>query len=296
MKKNLLPLIIILFCQSFTLGQDIEDTLTIYGRDRFYRIHLPLGYNYQNKYPVVFVFHGGLGSPDNVERMAKLTEKADKEGFVVIYPYGTGPFDKKLLTWNTWECCGYAHKKNIDEIEYVKSILMEIKEKFSVDSTMIFATGISNGGMMCYLLACELSNEFAAIAPVVATMFDENQCDSDSELSMVIFNSLDDKHIPYEGGIGEESIVQVDKMPVEKVVDFWTKRFNCSFVNKSEAESYHKITFKNQSETEIVFYRMLSGGHSWPGGEKGRLLADRPVKDVSATDIIWEFFKNHPKH
>jgi hypothetical protein len=39
----------------------------------------------------------------------------------------------------------------------------------------------------------------------------------------------------------------------------------------------------------------MGGGHSWPGGQRGRLFADKPVKDVSATDLIWDFFKNHPK-
>ena len=65
-------------------------------------------------------------------------------------------------------------------------------------------------------------------------------------------------------------------------------------MNKSESSSFHKTNYKNNNGTEIVLYKMLGGGHSWPGGEKIRVFADNPVKNVSATDLIWEFFKNNP--
>lgn len=295
MKKILFYFLIITSSFSFSLAQEVEDTLMIFGRNRFFKVHLPLGYTVQKEYPVVFVFHGGDGNPDNIEKTTDFSTKADKEGFIVVYPYGTGSFPKKLLTWNTWDCCGYADKKNIDDVSFIKKVLEIIKTKYSVNQNMIFATGLSNGGMMCYLLACEMPDQFAAVAPVAATMFDENQCTANSEISMIIFNSIDDKHIPYEGGIGDESIVKVEKMPVEKVVNFWVNKFNCVLLNKTEVSSYNKIDYMNKKGTEIIFYKMMGGGHSWPGGERGRLFADKPVKDVSATDLIWDFFKNHPK-
>ncbi len=295
MKKILFYFLIITSSFSFSLAQEVEDTLMIFGRNRFFKVHLPLGYTVQKEYPVVFVFHGGGGNPDNIEKTTDFSTKADKEGFIVVYPYGTGSFPKKLLTWNTWDCCGYADKKNIDDVSFIKKVLEIIKTKYSVNQNMIFATGLSNGGMMCYLLACEMPDQFAAVAPVAATMFDENQCTANSEISMIIFNSIDDKHIPYEGGIGDESIVKVEKMPVEKVVNFWVNKFNCVLLNKTEVSSYNKIDYMNKKGTEIIFYKMMGGGHSWPGGERGRFRADKPVKDVSATDLIWEFFKNHPK-
>ena len=164
-----------------------------------------------------------------------------------------------------------------------------------INDKMIYATGLSNGGMMCYLLACEMSDQFAAVAPVAATMFKVDSCSPANELSMIIFNSLDDKQIPYEGGIGEESLVKADKMPVEKVVDFWSHKFNCTFLNKTDGSDYQKVDYGNSEGTEVVLYTLLKGGHTWPGGEKIHLLAGTPLKNISATDLIWEFFKNHPK-
>lgn len=290
--------IIILFTtfSIFAQAMDIEDTLMIYGRNRFYKTHLPLRYDFQKKYPVVFVFHGGLGNPDLTEKQTGFSKKADEEGFIVVYPYGTGSFDKKLLTWNTWNCCGYADKKNINDVDFTKAVLAEIKSKYSVDEKRIYAAGLSNGGMMCYLIACELSEHFAAVAPVAGAMFDTTSCNPKSEVSLIIFNSIDDLHVPYNGGVGEESIVEVEYLPVEITVNLWVKKYDGFFMSKSESSFFHKTNYKNNNGTEIVLYKMLSGGHSWPGGEKIRKFADNPLKNVSATDLIWEFFKNNPKH
>lgn len=277
-------------------AQNYEDTLMIYGRNRFYKTHLPLGYNLQKQYPVVFVFHGGLGNPDLTEKQTGFSIKADEEGFIVVYPYGTGSFDKKLLTWNTWDCCGYADKKNINDVDFIKAVLAEIKSKHCIDEKRVYAAGLSNGGMMCYLLACELPEYFASVAPVAATMFDTVFCNSNAEVSLIIFNSLNDQHIPYDGGIGEESLVEVEKLPVETVVSLWVNKYNAILMSKSESSFFHKTNYKNNNGAEIVLYKMLSGGHSWPGGEKIRKFGDAPVKSVSATDLIWEFFKNNPKH
>lgn len=275
---------------------DVEDTLMIYGRNRFYKTHLPLGYNLEKKYPVVFVFHGGLGNPNLTDKQTGFSKKADEEGFIVVYPYGTGSFEKKLLTWNTWNCCGYADKKNINDVDFTKAVLEEIKSKYSVDEKRIYATGLSNGGMMCYLIACELSEHFAAVAPVAGAMFDTTSCNPKSEVSLIIFNSIDDLHVPYNGGVGEESIVEIEYLPVEITVNLWVKKYDGFFMSKTESSFFHKANYKNNNGTEIVLYKMLSGGHSWPGGEKIRKFADNPLKNVSATDLIWEFFKNNPKH
>ena len=290
--KNIILLFVLCSSLIFTVySQDVEDTLTIYGRDRYFKTHLPIGYNYQKTYPVVFVFHGGLGNPDIIEKTTGFSKKADSEGFIVVYPYGTGSFDKKLLTWNTWDCCGYADKKNINDVDFIQLVLKQVKSKYNVDEKRIYATGLSNGGMMCYLLACELSEQFAAVAPVAASMFDTLSCNPKSEVSLIIFNSVDDQNIPYNGGVGEKSLVDVKKLPVDTVVNLWVNKYSCFLMNKSESSAFHKTNYKNNNGTEIVLYKMLSGGHSWPGRERIRKFGDPPVKNVSATDLIWDFFR-----
>lgn len=291
MKSIIFLFVFLTFAISTVYPQDVEDTLMIYGRNRFYKTHLPPGFDYQKKYPVVFIFHGGLGTPDIIEKQTGFSVKADEEKFIVVYPYGTGPFDKKLLTWNTWDCCGYADKKNINDVDFVHAILQQVKSKYNIDDKRIYAAGLSNGGMMCYLLACELPEQFAAVAPVAASMFDTISCNPNSEVSLIIFNSMDDQHVPYNGGVGEESLVEVKYLPVETVVNLWVNKYSSFLMSKLESTEFHKTSYKNDKEIEIILYKMLSGGHSWPGGERIRKFGDEPVKNVSATNLIWEFFK-----
>ena len=267
----------------------------LYGRNRFYKIHLPIGYSFQKSYPLVFVFHGGLGNPDIISKQTRFSEKADKEGFIVVYPYGTGSFNKKLLTWNTWDCCGYAKKNDINDVDFINAVLKRIKSEYLIDEKRIYAAGLSNGGMMCYLLACELSEYFAAIAPVAASMFDTVSCDPKSEVSIIAFNSINDENILYNGPSEADTSAEMKTLPVEKVINMWVNNFNCVHLRTSDSSSFQKISYINKNGTEIILYKMLSGGHSWPGGEKLRKFADNPVKNVSATDIIWDFFKSNPK-
>ncbi|MBL1154653.1 MAG: hypothetical protein D8M51_06970 [Ignavibacteriae bacterium] len=295
LKTLLFVLITSLTLTNSLYSQDIEDTLMLYGRNRFYKIHLPTGYNFQKNYPLVFVFHGGLGNPDMIAKQTRFSEKADKEGFIVVYPYGTGSFNKKLLTWNTWDCCGYANKNDINDVDFVNAVLKKIKSEYLIDEKRIYATGLSNGGMMCYLLACELSEHFAAIAPVAASMFDTVSCNPKTEISIIAFNSTTDENIPYNGISEEDSLAEMKTLPVEKVIDMWVKNFNCVHIRTSDSSSFQKINYINEKGIEIILYKMFSGGHSWPGGQKIRKFADNPVKNVSATDLIWEFFKNNPR-
>src|SRR5690606_9573920 len=130
----------------------------------------------------------------------------------------------------------------------------KMKSEYKIDDKRIYATGLSNGGMMSYLLACELSDYFAAIAPVAASMFDTISCNPKSEISIIAFNSVDDEHIPYNGGIGEESLVDIEKLPVEKVINMWTQKFDCIHMHTSESSSFQKVSYKNKNGTEIILY------------------------------------------
>ena len=140
------------------------------GQSRSYILHLPPSYNGENEMPLVVVLHGGGGNAGNIEKLTGFSEKADKEGFIVVYPDGSGMFDRYLLTWNTGFCCGYALKNNIDDVGFIRTLIGYLQEKYAINPNMIYVTGISNGGMMSYRLGAELSDIVAAIAPVAGSI------------------------------------------------------------------------------------------------------------------------------
>src|SRR4030042_572429 len=121
--------------------------------------------------PLVIVLHGGGGNAQSTAGMTGMNVKADSSGVIAVYPNGNGRLsDEKLLTWNAGNCCGYALDNNIDDVAFIRSLIDDLQSKLAIDQSRVYATGISNGGMMSYLLACQLSDKIAAIAPVAGTM------------------------------------------------------------------------------------------------------------------------------
>jgi polyhydroxybutyrate depolymerase len=76
-------------------------------RTRNYLVHVPQGYDAKKAVPVVLAFHGGGSNPQQMVKFCGLNDKADKEGFLVVYPSGSGRL-ASVLTWNAGNCCGYA--------------------------------------------------------------------------------------------------------------------------------------------------------------------------------------------
>lgn len=246
--------------------------------------------------PLVIVLHGGGGSPKNIAETTGFSELAKQKDFMVAYPLGTGRFP----TWNAGKCCGYAERSDIDDVGFIDQMLADIKTKVQVDNTRIYATGMSNGGMMSYRLACERSNVFAAIAPVAGAM-NTFTCKPNSRPSILIFHALDDKNVPYEGGAPTEGVrAMASQKPeadtsVNEALGFWVKNNYCrNFPQQKDEGEVKRLSYYCAENQEVRLNTLKTGGHSWPGGDKGRIFGDEPNPNVHATEEIWEFFFRHP--
>ena len=171
------------------------------GRDRSYIVHLPPQVDSGQGLPVVLNFHGGGGRASGQQKYALMDNTADDHGFVVIYPNGIGRFKKRLLTWNTGKCCGYAMKENVDDVGFVIALLDDISQKTNIDRKRVYATGLSNGAMMSYRLAVEASAHIAAIAPVAGAMMVETFIPK-HPVPVMHIHSIDDPRAIYGGGLG----------------------------------------------------------------------------------------------
>ncbi|MFA4915457.1 MAG: PHB depolymerase family esterase [Syntrophales bacterium] len=149
---------------------DFDYTLVHDGMTRKYRVHLPPNYNQNISLPAVMYLHGGGGNLSDSEKNHMLYF-SDKLGFILISPEGTGT----VKTWNAgkWDndeygCCGWALSHKIDDVRFLSEVIDAVERGFNVDSKRIYVVGMSNGGMMTYRVACELSDKFAAAAAVAA--------------------------------------------------------------------------------------------------------------------------------
>jgi len=279
------------------------------GIQRTYILHIPPQYNPKKTFPLVLLFHGGGGNAKQALENYGLVEKADTEGFILASLNGTGLLKNRLLTWNVGFGFGYAMRNNLDDIGFTRKVIYDIENIIHIDSKRIYLTGISNGGILCHFLAAKLSDKIAAISPIVATVGGkksaEGSCFLPSQpneaVSVIAFNGLLDKHIPFEGGLQKKSVG--DPVWVKSGQDslaFWVTANQCTptpLIEINNEDEYKKITYsKCEKDSAVVQYVILNQGHAWPGGKKPRMRADTPSQTVHATDLMWTFFKTHPKN
>ena len=272
------------------------------GLTRTYLLHLPETALAKREVPVVLAYHGGATNMRLMERYVDLDRVADREGFAVVYPNGTGRL-RRILAWNAGGCCGYAQSKRVDDVGMTAALLDDLAKVVRIDPRRIYATGISNGAMMAYRLACELSGRIAAIAPVAGTMM-ADECKPARPVPVLEFHGTADRHVPLQGGKGALSIAGVPFVPVQETIDFWRKVDRCpEAATTGEVEdragdgtSATRKTWspcKGGSEVGLVVIR--NGGHTWPGVAT-RLKAELGIstKNLSASEVMWDFFKRHP--
>jgi len=275
---------------------EIVGSLTHAGRARVYTVHFPPALVLKRRYPLIIVLHGGGGNRHNAAQMSGMNALADQGNFIVVYPDGTGRLEDKLLTWNAGNCCGYALDNNIDDVGFIRALIEKLERDHPINPKQIYVTGMSNGGMMAYRLACELADKIAAIAPVAGAL--NVECKPTAPISVIAFHGTADQHVLFEGGT---PIVQADPHPREDksvayAMNFWAQHNRCAPTpQRDERGNIIHDTYTNCADgTAVELYAIKGEGHTWPGG-KSWLGGDPPTQEISATKVMWEFFKQHPK-
>lgn len=281
---------------------DHHRTVEVGQLKRKYHVHVPPSYDARQPMPVVLAFHGGGSNAGQMVPFCGLSEKADQAGFVVVYPSGSGRFER-VATWNGGNCCGYAMNNHVDDVAFVRALLDDLAKVVNVDAKRVYATGISNGGILSYLLASELSDRIAAIAPVGGPMGTED-CHPERPVSVIHFHGTDDNFAPYQGRRGAKSITGTLFYSVDHSIRAWVKANGCPAqprVEKlpdkaSDGMTVTRTTYgPGKDGAEVVLITIHSGGHTWPGRESRARFLGPSTKDISANDLMWEFFQRHPR-
>ncbi|MGB6207174.1 alpha/beta hydrolase family esterase [Mycobacterium sp.] len=245
-------------------------TISVGGHDRTYRLYKPKGL--PASAPLVVMLHGGFGNGAQAEKSYGWNELADSSKFVVAYPDGLN----RAWNVNGGGCCGRSAKEGIDDVAFITAAVADIGRNVGIDAARVYATGISNGGIMSYTLACETAI-FAAIGPDSATQL--NACDSPHPTSVMHIHGTADRLIRYDGGRGA-GVAHIDGPPVSQLNAFWRNVNHCGGPASTTSGSVTTSTAGCPDNRSVVLITVDGGGHQWPGFATGKL---------------WEFFAAHPR-
>jgi polyhydroxybutyrate depolymerase len=242
-----------------------RETFTFDGMTRAYRLYKPKGM--PSPTPLVVVLHALGANTVNAEQTMGWDKQADQARFTVVYPEGIG------WTWNAHGCCGEAGQKNVNDIGFIKAVVDRIP---GIDPNRIYLTGLSNGGIMAYTMACN-TDIFAAIGPVEATQIDP--CPNPHPTSVMAYHNLDDPAVKF-GGTPKGGPSQVDGPPVADTIAFWRRVNACAPPVVTERGSRTTSVATCPDNREVVLVTNDQGGHKWP-------------HDAEAG--LWKFFARHSK-
>ena len=275
----------------FTFSQQtINDSIMHDNMQRHYILYVPAMYNASNPTPLVFNFHGLTGTSTIAMWHADFRLIADTANFIIVHPQGL--LNSSGVThWNIGQT-----GTSINDIDFVSALLDSLSSDYNIAQDRIYSTGMSNGGYMSYRLACELSDKIAAIAPVAGSYISYmlNSC-----------NPIHPTPIIHIHGEADSSCIYLGKPAVESIpsiMDFWVNHNFCDTqavltqvpnINLFDSSVVEHYVWKNGfSGVEVEHYKIINGGHTWPGSlfPNNNGLTNY---DINASTEIWRFFSKY---
>jgi polyhydroxybutyrate depolymerase len=293
-------------------GEDEKSSILHDNLVRTFHIHFPQSYIKSLKLPLVIALHGRGGEGESMILVTRrgFNQLAERDEFIVVYPDG---IEKN---WNDGrmdeESDDRAHKENIDDVGFISALIDKMIKDYNVNPKRVYVTGISNGAIMSYRLACELSSKITAIAPVDGNIpyLLLHECSPSKAVSVLAINNVDDPLVPFEGGEiwGHFHRVKLGRvLSVNESISFWVHMNRCSGVplifqepdkDPSDGTRVLRKEFTNGTGgTEVILYKIDGGGHTWPGGLQylPKWLIGKTSRDIDANEVIWNFFKKHTR-
>jgi polyhydroxybutyrate depolymerase len=263
--------------------------ISVGGASRTFRVYRPP--TLPAAAPLVVMLHGGFGTGAQAERSYHWDAEAARGHFVVAYPDG---LDR---AWNTGGgCCGVPGRTGTDDIGFITAMVSAIEREVPVNPRRVYATGISNGGIMAYILACH-TTIFAALGPDSATEL--GSCRAPAPISVIHIHGTADKNIPYHGARGD-GIAHIDGPAIPALNATWRHIDRCAAPVAKTAGVVTTSTANCRAGRAVELITIAGAGHQWPGAAPDWLAqkllhTDPPSTAPDATQVIWQFFAAHPR-
>jgi polyhydroxybutyrate depolymerase len=277
---------------------DYQRNVTVDGATRSYLVHIPPNYDRTKPTPLVIAFHGAFMNAAMMPRFTGLNRKADSAGFVVAYPNGTG-FSGVALFFNA--SAPPSPDGPPDDVKFTSMLMDDLESAVNIDPKRIFVTGMSNGGMLCHRVAAELSDRIAAAAPVSGTLA-LPAIHPSRPVPIIMFHGLADRIVPFDGPRAAQ-VPTIRFRSVGETLSAWISADGCAneptVIDFPDiAHDGTKVTRKTwgngKGASEVVLIEIAGGGHTWPGIKPPARFIGKTTYNISADDLMWDFFQRHP--
>lgn len=274
-------------------GLSVGDTLitTISGGlFRSFIVHRPPNHDPAEPAPLLIVFHGATITALDMKQLIGIDEVTDAVGFVTVYPDGIN------RGWAVGCGCTVPDVIGINDLEFAAKIVEVMAGSYGIDSTRVYASGLSQGGRMAQYLACKRSGLIAGVASVAATTPTElaERCLTSAmkPTPIVFFLGTEDMFFVWDGNPGV-------LLSAPQTIDTWREINACSELVEEGVEPdrvddgtivrTEKYT-DCDSGVEVVLYAVEGGGHTWPDQalELSPSLG-RVTRDISAAEVMVDF-------
>jgi len=280
-------LVVLMLFSGGVFAQSVTMYMSYGGVQRDFTVHLPTGYSNGQHLPVVFNFHGFTSNAYQQELYSQMSTTADANHFIVVYPDGVS---------NQWNVGWFGtYNTGVDDVGFVSKMIDTLSLLYHIDLNRVYATGISNGGFLSHRLACELSDRIAAIASVAGELTDSTEfyCHPSHKMPVMLIHGTADPTVPYAGLPGSFSI--------EQTISYWLNKNSCSTVsdtvnvpntNTTDSSTAQKIDYAACPSSEVLFYKIIGGGHTWPNGIINTGFGPT-CRDFDGSTEIWNFFNRY---
>jgi polyhydroxybutyrate depolymerase len=275
-------------------------TMDVGGTERFYLLTTPTAHDGTKPLPLVLDFHGLAEGAQVHTAMSDFGTLAKKEGFVVAFPNGTG----QPVKWDANTKSNPNH-----DVEYVDQLLDQLGAQLCIDTSRVYATGLSYGAIMSSFLTCVRADRFAAVAPVAGLTMPAD-CTPSRPMPALTFHGTADPILKFNGGVdlgsiggGSADAPTTTRPPADlngpgypAAVAAWAARNGCkpdATDTKVTENVIHRV-YDCPASAPVEFYIVLGGGHAWPGSEFSKSIekvVGPTTSDISATELAWKFFQ-----
>lgn len=277
-------------------------SIRIDDHDRKFIFVTPTGFKPGESLPIVFFFHGAGGSAQQAARTYGWPEKAEKENFFAVFPQGLGVNPDGSGIFHVWRDERGNRPGGINDVHFFEVLLDKLQDAVPIDPRRIYVTGFSNGAGMSFSLGAHFSDRIAAIAPVSCQSF--TKIDSLARpLPVYFLTGTADPLILYYGGKTSIPLIPFGKdyqyPPIQDTVDLWVRLDGCPPKPQvvEDEKGVHVLRYgPGRNGAEVLFTTIDGNGHHWPGKPEPlpSAIAGPSLDPFSATDRIWDFFKQHP--